>query len=86
MVFPVKLGYDALKFVIDEPAITEVWNYRNGSSHSPVGIVCFPAARHAYNKLSDLIRKIDADGYMNPEDPRTARYLADICKGNHAEL
>lgn len=33
------------------------------------------AARHP-----ELIKKIGPDGYMNPEDPRTASYLADMCE------
>lgn len=31
-------------------------------------------------KFPGLIRKIGADGYMNPEDSRTGNYLAQICR------
>lgn len=72
-------GYDALKFVIDE--------CHNRGMELQAWVVTLPVGK--WNKLGcarlrqqfpGLIRKIDADGYMNPEDPRTARYLADICK------
>lgn len=72
-------GYDALKFVIDEC-------HKRGMELQ-AWVVTLPVGK--WNKLGcarlrqqfpGLIRKIDADGYMNPEDPTTARYLADICK------
>jgi len=72
-------GYDALKFAIDEC-------HKRGMELQ-AWVVTLPVGK--WNKLGctqlrkkfpGLIRKIDADGYMNPEDPRTARYIADICK------
>ena len=72
-------GYDALKFAIDEC-------HKRGMELQ-AWVVTLPVGK--WNKLGcsrlrqqfpGLIRKIDADGYMNPEDPTTARYLADICK------
>lgn len=72
-------GYDALKFAIDEC-------HKRGMELQ-AWVVTLPVGK--WNKLGctqlrkkfpGLIRKIDADGYMNPEAPTTARYLADICK------
>lgn len=72
-------GYDAFKFVIDEC-------HKRGMELQ-AWVVTLPVGK--WNKLGctrlrqhfpGLIRKIDDDGYMNPEDPTTARYLADICK------
>lgn len=72
-------GYDALRFVIQE------CHKRGMELHA--WVVTIPVGK--WNKLGcsslrkrypSLIRKIDADGYMNPEDPRTATYLADLCE------
>lgn len=36
--------------------------------------------RKLHAKYPGLIKKIGPDGYMDPENPRTATYLADICE------
>lgn len=72
-------GYDALKFAIDE------CHKRGMELHAwvvtlPMGkwnkLVC----RKLHAKYPGLIKKIGPDGYMDPENPRTATYLADICE------
>lgn len=72
-------GYDALKFVIDE------CHRRGMELHA--WVVTMPTGK--WGKLGcttlrkrypGLVRKIGADGYMNPEDPRTATYLATLCE------
>ncbi len=72
-------GYDALKFAIDECHIrgmeVQAWVVT-----LPVGKWNKLGCARLRQKFPRLIRKIDADGYMNPEDPRTATYLAGICK------
>lgn len=72
-------GYDALKFAIDEC-------HKRGMELQ-AWVVTLPVGKwdklgclRLRQRFPGLIRKIDADGYMNPEDPTTARYLADICK------
>ena len=71
-------GYDALKFAIEE------CHKRGMECHAwvvtlPVGKWNGIGCKTLRRKFNSLIRRIDADGYMNPEDPRTATYLADIC-------
>ncbi len=72
-------GYDALRFAIDE------CHKRGMELHA--WVVTLPVGK--WNKLGckrlaarypGLIKKIGPDGYMNPEDPRTASYLADMCE------
>ncbi len=72
-------GYDALQFAIDE------CHKRGMELHAwvvtiPVGKWNALGCKTLRSKMPGLIRKIDADGYMNPEDSRTANYLADICR------
>lgn len=72
-------GYDALRFVIDE------CHKRGMELHAwvvtmPVGKWGKLGCTSLRKKYPSLIRKIGPDGYMNPEDPRTASYLADICE------
>lgn len=71
-------GYDALKFAIEE------CHKRGMELHAwvvtiPVGKWNALGCKSLRRKFPKLIRKIDQDGYMNPEDPQTAKYLADIC-------
>lgn len=71
-------GYDALRFAIDE------CHKRGMECHAwvvtiPVGKWNGLGCKSLRNKFPGLIRKIDADGYMNPEDARTGNYLANIC-------
>ena len=71
-------GYDALKFAIDE------CHKRGMECHAwvvtiPVGKWNGRGCKSLRNRFPGLIRKIDADGYMNPEDTRTGNYLAKIC-------
>ena len=71
-------GYDALQFAIDE------CHKRGMELHAwvvtiPVGKWNKLGCQRLRQKYPSLIRKIGPDGYMNPEDPRTASYLADIC-------
>lgn len=72
-------GYDALQFAIDEC-------HRRGMEVQawvvslPVGKWNALGCARLRKKYPGLIRKIGADGYMNPEDPRTASYLATFCE------
>ncbi len=71
-------GYDALKFVIEE------CHKRGMELHAwvvtlPVGKWNKLGCKRLVAKYPGLIKKIDADGYMNPEDPRTAAYLGNLC-------
>jgi uncharacterized lipoprotein YddW (UPF0748 family) len=72
-------GYDALQFAIDE------CHKRGMELHAwvvtiPVGKWNKLGCQKLRRKYPSLIKKIGLDGYMNPEDPRTASYLADICE------
>lgn len=72
-------GYDALKFAIDEC-------HKRGMEIQawvvtlPVGKWNALGCKRLRKKFPGLIRRIGSEGYMNPEDPRTARYLADFCE------
>lgn len=72
-------GYDALAFAISE-------GHKRGMEVQ-AWVVTIPVGRwESYGckklrrRFPKLIRKIGTDGYMNPESPTTARYLADICE------
>ena len=72
-------GYDALQFAIDE------CHKRGMELHAwivtiPVGKWNALGCKKLRTKFPGLIRKIGADGYMNPEDSRTGNYLAQICR------
>lgn len=72
-------GYDALQFAIDE------CHKRGMELHAwvvtmPVGKWNALGCSRLRKKLPGLIRKIGAEGYMNPENPQTGAYLADICQ------
>ena len=72
-------GYDALQFAIDE------CHKRGMELHAwvvtiPVGKWNTLGCKTLRQRMPGLIKKIDADGYMNPEDSRTGTYLANICR------
>ena len=72
-------GYDALQFAIDE------CHRRGMELHAwvvtiPVGRWNATGCQQLRRRYPGLVRKIDAEGYMNPEDSRTADYLARICR------
>ena len=72
-------GYDALKFVIDE------CHKRGMELHAwvvtmPVGKWNGYGCAQLRKKHGSLLKKIGADGYLNPENPQTGDYLADICE------
>lgn len=72
-------GYDALQFAIDE------CHRRGMELHAwvvtiPVGKWNTYGCQQLRKRYGKLIRKIDDEGYMNPESPTTARYIADICE------
>ena len=71
-------GYDALKFAIEE------CHKRGMECHAwvvtiPVGKWNALGCKSLRSRFPGLIRKIGPDGYMDPEDNRTADYLAQIC-------
>lgn len=72
-------GYDALQFAIDE------CHKRGMEIHAwivtmPIGKWNGKGCAQLRKRFPKLIRKIGEDGYMNPEDGQTARYLADFCE------
>ena len=71
--------YDALQFAIDE------CHKRGMELHAwvvtlPVGVWNGKGCADLRKRKPGLIKQIDGHGYMNPEDPRTASYIADICE------
>ena len=71
-------GYDALQFAIDE------CHRRGMELHTwivtiPVGKWNAAGCRKLRHKMPHNIKKIGADGYMNPENRQTADHLADLC-------
>lgn len=72
-------GYDALQFAIDE------CHKRGMELHAwvvtiPVGKWNALGCKALRQKMPKLIKKIGADGYMDPENSRTGDYLANICR------
>lgn len=72
-------GYDALQFAIDE------CHQRGMEIHAwvvtmPVGKWNGKGCSQLRKRFPKLIKKIDEEGFMNPEDQQTARYLADMCE------
>ena len=72
-------GYDALQFAIEE------CHKRGMEIHAwvvtiPVGKWNAKGCKNLRQKFPGLIKRIGADGYMNPEDSRTSQYLADVCE------
>lgn len=71
-------GYDALKFAIDE------CHRRGMELHAwvvaiPVGKWNATGCARLRKRHPGLVKKISAEGYMDPEKPQTAEYLADLC-------
>ncbi len=71
-------GYDALAFAIDE------CHKRGMELHAwvvtmPVGKWNGPGCAALRRKQPQLLRRIGQEGYMNPEHPQTAPYLARMC-------
>lgn len=71
-------GYDALAFAIDE------CHRRGMELHAwvvtlPVGKWGGRGCAELRRRMPGLVRRIGPDGYMNPEDPRTADYLGELC-------
>ena len=71
-------GYDPLQFIVDE------CHRRGMECHAwivtiPVGKVSEPRFKEFKRKHPKLARSIKEDGFMNPENPETGDYLADIC-------
>ena len=72
-------GYDALQFAIDE------CHARGMECHAwlctlPVGKWDAPACKAIRKRLPHLIYKIGDEGFMRPESPETADYLASIAR------
>ena len=72
-------GYDPLAFAIDE------CHKRGMELHAwvvtiPVGKWNALGCKTLRNKHPHLIKRIGEEGYMDPENPTTATYLANICK------
>lgn len=72
-------GYDALQFCIDE------CHKRGMELHAwvvtiPVGKWNALGCRELRKKYPRLIRRIGDEGYLDPEQPETSRYLARICR------
>ena len=72
-------GYDALQFALDE------CHRRGIELHAwvvtiPVGKWNTYGCQQLRKRYGTLIRKIGDEGYMNPESPTTASYIADICE------
>lgn len=72
-------GYDALQFAIEE------CHRRGMELHAwivtlPLGKWNALGCSQLRKRHKGIVRKINADGYMNPENTQTADYLADICR------
>lgn len=72
-------GYDALQFAIDE------CHKRGMEVHAwvvtiPVGKWNSYGCRQLRKRFPRLIKRIDQDGYMNPEATQTGCYLAEMCR------
>lgn len=78
--FPEKSpGYDALQFAIDE------CHKRGMEVHAwvvtiPVGKWNSYGCRQLRKRFPRLIKRIDQDGYMDPEATQTGCYLAEMCR------
>ena len=72
-------GYDALQFAIDE------CHKRGMELHAwvvtiPIGKWKSYGCQQLRQKFPSLVKHIGEEGYMNPEDSRTADYIAGICE------
>lgn len=71
-------GYDALAFAIDE------CHKRGMELHAwvvtiPVGKWNALGCQQLRKRYPNLVKKIGSDGYLNPEDSKTADVVADLC-------
>jgi len=71
-------GYDALQFAIEES------HARGMEIHAwivaiPIGKWNSLGCSRLRKKHPRIVRRIDNEGYLNPEIPQTADYLSDIC-------
>ena len=71
-------GYDALQYAIDE------CHRRGMELHAwvvtiPIGKWQSFGCRQLRRRYPRLVRRIGQEGYLNPEAPQTATYLADLC-------
>ena len=72
-------GYDALQFAIDE------CHRRGMELHAwvvtlPIGKWNTYGCRQLRRRYPAMVKRIGDEGYLNPESPLTAGYLADICE------
>ena len=72
-------GYDVLQFAIDE------CHRRGMEIHAwvctiPIGKLKSYGYKELRRRHPALVMKIGEEGYMNPDKPQTADYLADICE------
>ena len=72
-------GYDALQFAIDE------CHKRGMQLHAwvvtiPIGKWTSAGCAQLRKRYPSLVKKIGDDGFMDPEKPQTATYIADICE------
>ena len=72
-------GYDALQFAIDE------CHKRGMELHAwvvtiPIGKLKSHGCQQLRQRYPSLVKHIGEEGYLNPEDSRTADYLTDICE------
>ena len=72
-------GYDALQFAIDE------CHRRGMELHAwvvtiPIGKWKTYGCQQLRRRYPSMVKRIGEEGYMNPESPQTASYLADICE------
>ncbi len=72
-------GYDALQFAIDE------CHKRGMELHAwvvtlPLGKWTALGCSTFRKRHGSMAKRIDGDGYMNPEKPETATYLANLCR------
>ena len=72
-------GYDALQFAIDE------CHKRGMELHAwvvtiPIGKWKSHGCQQLRQRYPSLVKHIGEEGYLNPEDSRTADYLTDICE------
>ena len=71
-------GYDPLQFIVDE------CHQRGMECHAwivtiPIGKTNEPRFKEFKRKNPQLTKSIGQEGYMNPENPKTGDYLANIC-------
>ena len=71
-------GYDPLQFIVDE------CHQRGMECHAwivtiPIGKTNEPRFKEFKRKNPQLTKTIGLEGYMNPENPKTGDYLANIC-------